>query len=437
MLFSPIFEHLPRSILMRHSSTRLVLLALALISVTLTALSTSAQAEDTVHIVQPGESLYRIGLQYGVSVAILAQANNISNTAQITAGQSLVIPDLSGAVENPLIAAEPVTHIVQPGETLQSIANRYGLTINQLAQINNIANPDRILRGQTLTVFTTPPAAAPAEAVEVAAAPAAPAAPVEYIPAVTHEVGYGDTLAAIASRYGVTVAQVMELNGLDNPNRIYRGQSLTIVAGSGQPPVESGGGAAPTGISYVVQPGDQLAAIAQRFGVSWPAVVQANNITDPNAIQAGQTLIIPSGGSLGDLGVINAPAEALVAAPQPAVTTGRSIMVDLSDSRIYAYEDGRLVRNALASMGRAATPTVQGSFTVQRKYEAQTMTGPGYYLPGVPWILYFYSGYAIHGTYWHNNFGQPMSHGCVNLPPEEAKWFYDFAALGTPVTVQY
>lgn len=417
---------------MRHSFTRLVLPALALVSLALAVFPTPAQAEDTVHIVQPGESLYRIGLRYGVSIAILAQANNISNTSQIFAGQSLVIPDLTNAIENPLVAAEPTTHVVQAGETLASIANRYGLTTAQLAQINNIANPDRILRGQTLTVFTSPPTA---EAPAPAPVEAAPPAPAEVVPAVTHEVSYGDTLAAIASRYGVTVDQIMQLNGLDNPNRIFRGQNLVITAGSGLPVSEAGGGAV-SGVTYVVQPGDQLAAIAQRFGVSWPAIVQANNVTDPNMIQAGQTLIIPSAGSISDLGVIHVP-EALVNAPQPTVLTGKQIIVSLSNSRIYAYEDGKLVRNALASMGKAATPTVRGNFTVQRKYESQTMTGPGYYLPGVPWILYFYAGYAIHGTYWHNNFGQPMSHGCVNLPPEEAKWFYDFAPIGTPVLVQY
>jgi lipoprotein-anchoring transpeptidase ErfK/SrfK len=64
------------------------------------------------------------------------------------------------------------------------------------------------------------------------------------------------------------------------------------------------------------------------------------------------------------------------------------------------------------------------------------MSGPGYYLPNVQWIMYFYSGYAIHGTYWHNNFGQPMSHGCVNLPNNEALWFYQWAPTGTPVLVQ-
>lgn len=418
---------------MRPRFTRLVLTALALACLALATLPTSVQAEDTIHIVQPGESLYRIGLRYGVSVAIIAQANNISNTSQIFAGQALVIPDLSNAVENPLVAAEPVTHVVQAGETLASIANRYGLTTEQLAQINNIANPNRILRGQTLTVFTAPPAD---NATPVSAAPVEAALPTsaEIVPAVMHEVTYGDTLVGIANRYGVTVDQIMQLNNLENPNRIFRGQRLVISAGS-LPVSDAGGGGAVSGITYIVQPGDQLAAVAQRFGVSWPAIVRANNIADPNLIQAGQTLIIPTAGSIADLGLINAPA-ALVTAPQPTVLVGKQIIVDLSDSRIYAYEDGKLVRNALASMGKPATPTVRGSFTVQRKYESQTMTGPGYYLPGVPWILYFYAGYAIHGTYWHNNFGQPMSHGCVNLPPEEAKWFYDFAPIGTPVLVQ-
>ena len=115
---------------------------------------------------------------------------------------------------------------------------------------------------------------------------------------------------------------------------------------------------------------------------------------------------------------------------------GKEIIVDLSDSRTYAYEDGKLIRNVLSSTGLPGTPTVQGTFTVQRKYVAQTMTGPGYYLPDVPYIMYFYAGYALHGTYWHNNFGQRMSHGCVNLPTPEAEWFYNWTEIGTPVHVQ-
>jgi lipoprotein-anchoring transpeptidase ErfK/SrfK len=79
---------------------------------------------------------------------------------------------------------------------------------------------------------------------------------------------------------------------------------------------------------------------------------------------------------------------------------------------------------------------VLGDYSIYLKYDSQLMTGPGYYLPGVPWVMYFYQGYSLHGTYWHSNFGTPMSHGCVNLPTEEAAWFYTWAPIGTPVHVQ-
>ena len=76
-----------------------------------------------------------------------------------------------------------------------------------------------------------------------------------------------------------------------------------------------------------------------------------------------------------------------------------------------------------------------GDYSVYVKYLADDMSGPDYFLPQVPYTMYFYSGYAIHGTYWHNAFGRVMSHGCVNLPVEEAEWFYNFASVGTPVRV--
>ncbi|MGE5251028.1 MAG: L,D-transpeptidase, partial [Bacteroidota bacterium] len=59
------------------------------------------------------------------------------------------------------------------------------------------------------------------------------------------------------------------------------------------------------------------------------------------------------------------------------------------------------------------------------------------YLPNVPYTMYFYKGYGLHGTYWHNNFGTPMSHGCVNLRIEDSKWLYNFASVGTTVNVHY
>jgi lipoprotein-anchoring transpeptidase ErfK/SrfK len=108
----------------------------------------------------------------------------------------------------------------------------------------------------------------------------------------------------------------------------------------------------------------------------------------------------------------------------------------LSEQRLYAFEDGQMVFSALVSTGLPATPTVIGDFEVYLRYDAQRMTGPGYDLPGVQWVQYFHQAYGLHGTYWHENFGEPMSHGCVNLQNADALWLYNWATIGTPVHVK-
>ena len=345
-----------------------------------------------------------------------------------------------------LMVAAPVawaqdsnTHVVQRGESLFRIAQAYGTDVSTLAQLNNITNTWQIYAGQVLVLPGAASAAAPVEAaaVPVAAEPA--------VAAQTHTIGRGETLVSIARAYGISANALAQQNNITNPNLIYAGQQLIIIPGSGAP-ASAAPAAVPTAIAlapaaaasapgatvqYVVQPGEYLSNIANRFGVSWTAIAQANNIYDPNTVFAGQTLVIPNptlngGGNL----------EPAYAAPAPPSGAGREIVVDLSDSRVYAYENGVLVHTVLGSTGLPATPTVQGDFRIQRKYSAQTMSGPGYYLPDVPYVLYFYAGYALHGTYWHSNWGQPMSHGCVNLPTPEAEWFYGWADVGTPVRVQ-
>ena len=103
------------------------------------------------------------------------------------------------------------------------------------------------------------------------------------------------------------------------------------------------------------------------------------------------------------------------------------IEIDLSEQRLWAYEDSRVVFEARISSGRANTPTVCGKFRIKHKLEAQLMTGPGYYLPNVPHVMYFYARYALHGAYWHDKWGTPTSHGCVNLPLQDAEWLYKWA----------
>lgn len=115
----------------------------------------------------------------------------------------------------------------------------------------------------------------------------------------------------------------------------------------------------------------------------------------------------------------------------------RWIDVDLTNQRTYAYEGDTIVNSFIVSTGTWLTPTVTGKYRVYLKYESAKMSGPGYYLPNVPYIMYFYGSYGLHGTYWHNNFGTPMSHGCVNLRTEDAHWLFDWASIGTVVNVHY
>lgn len=178
--------------------------------------------------------------------------------------------------------------------------------------------------------------------------------------------------------------------------------------------------------THIVEAGQELGLIARMYNVELAEIIQLNRIANPDILHIGQQLIIPAAG-------LYQPSAA--DAPAPPTQAGKAIVVSVSQQRIYAYENGQMIRSHLVSTGRAATPTVLGDFRVYVKYLADDMAGPGYFQPQVPYTMYFYRGYAIHGAYWHNSFGRPMSHGCVNLPVDEANWFYQWAEIGTPVRV--
>jgi lipoprotein-anchoring transpeptidase ErfK/SrfK len=115
----------------------------------------------------------------------------------------------------------------------------------------------------------------------------------------------------------------------------------------------------------------------------------------------------------------------------------RWIDVDLSQQMLYAYEGNTIVASFLVSTGVPQFPTVTGQYHIYIKLVSTLMAGDGYYLPDVPYTMYFYKGYGIHGTYWHNNFGHPMSHGCVNMYTPDAEWMFYWASVGTLVNVHY
>jgi len=122
----------------------------------------------------------------------------------------------------------------------------------------------------------------------------------------------------------------------------------------------------------------------------------------------------------------------------------KTIIIDLSEQTLYAYEGEELFMKQLVSTGLDKTPTRTGEFKVFKKTPSRYMQGADggqedqfYDLPGVPWDLYFtYDGNVIHGAYWHGNFGMKWSHGCVNLPYEKSKELYEWTPVGTTVIVQ-
>jgi lipoprotein-anchoring transpeptidase ErfK/SrfK len=138
-------------------------------------------------------------------------------------------------------------------------------------------------------------------------------------------------------------------------------------------------------------------------------------------------------------------AEPSEVASEDYATGTKKIIVDRSEQQLYAYDGDTLFLKATTSTGLLLTPTPRGTFHIFKKVPTRYMQGPlpylvdkeVYDLPGVPWNMYFTSlGAAIHGAYWHNDFGNPHSHGCVNLPPDVAKKLYYWADVGTTVTVR-
>ncbi len=113
----------------------------------------------------------------------------------------------------------------------------------------------------------------------------------------------------------------------------------------------------------------------------------------------------------------------------------RWIEIDLSRQKLVAWEGNKPVYAVNISSGKSSTPTRTGTFAVQTKYRVARMTGEDYDVPDVPYTMYYDGGMAIHGAYWHNLFGNPVTHGCTNVAVNHAKWLFEWASVGTPVVV--
>jgi LysM repeat protein len=210
-------------------------LLIALVVAALLAASAAPAFADTIYVVQPGDTLFKISLKFNVSMQAIMAANGIANPNLIYAGQRLVIPGAGSPGGSTGTGSGGQTYTVQRGDTLSLISLRFNVSMQAIMAANGITNANLIYVGQVLTIpgAGTGPVTTPAPTSPPPAVTPAPSGGTTYV------VQRGDTLWGIARRFGVSQQAIMAANGITNPNLIYVGQALTI-------PGVSGGTPAPT-----------------------------------------------------------------------------------------------------------------------------------------------------------------------------------------------
>ena len=382
-----------------HRLTRnLLALICALTAALVLAQPQSVHAESKTHVVQRGEYLTKIAQQYGVQITEILTANNLKSD-KIFVGQKLIIPTNTGAN-----VPGTRTHIVKRGDTLAHIGRTYGIPWNTIAKHNGLGTPS-IYTGQVLLI---PASAALASVVPPPGAtpgPPAPVAPPE-------------------------APLMLDLQG----SRPHQDLINAVYVAAAQFSEDMDGWIQAAGIAYIYDD--------RRAGYTGPILGTLPQLTADRQNAIIRMLDLPSfelGGaafraSRHRPSDISGGKEPLV--PYNVQADKKWILVDLSDQMLYNFVDKTRVRATKVSTGRASFPTIQGTFSIYVKFEKRDMKGEDYDLKDVPWIMYFYQSYGLHGTFWHNDFGTPRSHGCVNMPTPEAEWTYRWAPNGTPVVVQ-
>jgi lipoprotein-anchoring transpeptidase ErfK/SrfK len=284
-----------------------------------------------------------------------------------------------------------------------------------------------------------------------------------------HVVEAGETLSQIARRYGTDVATLLELNGLSNANFVYSGQQLVVSGGGGQQsqwqdeqPERYAPNSARQDTSWEEQ---NSGGPYQRAGVGWePQATQRSPYRDPQPSETqwadGNPVASDSWESpnsqrnpyLEDWEPLHSEGNAYppgrsweptdsqqssrkASERSEALTGEKWIDIDIGDQVLTAYQGDTVVRTFVISSGSARYPTVTGTFYTYARIEIQDMSGGSqaagdyYFQADVPWVQYFFEGYAIHGAYWHNSFGTPIGHGCINMRVEESRWLYDWAEV--------
>lgn len=216
-----------------------------------------------------------IGIQYtdrGIVNGINGNVDRDLYTEEIFLDET---SEIINNTENTIPAnTESIEYTIQSGDTLSAIARRYGTTVQELVNINNIQNPDLIYPGEKLRILTNS---------------TIPGNEERGTGDIIYTVQRGNTLSQIARAYNVSIEHIVELNNIENPNLIYPGQKLRITESNvtDLAPVDN-----TIQVYYVVKQGDTLYGIARRFGITLNKILQYNAIQNPNLIYPGQTIKI-------------------------------------------------------------------------------------------------------------------------------------------------
>lgn len=245
--------------------------------------TTNTETSSASYTVKSGDTLSGIASQYNTTVNQIVSLNQLSNPNLIYVGQVLKLKNSqttnSSSSSSSTAATTVGTYTVKAGDTLSAIASRYSTSSSTLASLNSLSNPNLIYVGQVLKVSSNASTSSSTSS----------SANSTVTTAASYTVKAGDTLSAIAAKYGTTYQALASTNSISNPNDIYVGQvikvSATVTAASSQAASSTNSNG-----SYTVKSGDTLYGIALANGLNWQTLAKQNGISDPNVIFVGQKL---------------------------------------------------------------------------------------------------------------------------------------------------
>lgn len=245
--------------------------------------TTNTEASAASYTVKSGDTLSGIASQYNTTVNQIVSLNQLSNPNLIYVGQVLKLKNSqttnSSSSSSSTAATTAGTYTVKAGDTLSAIASRYSTSSSTLASLNSLSNPNLIYVGQVLKVSSNASTSSSTNS----------SANSTVTTAASYTVKAGDTLSAIAAKYGTTYQALASANSISNPNDIYVGQVIKVSATATAASSQAASSTSSNG-SYTVKSGDTLYGIALANGLNWQTLAKQNGISDPNVIFVGQKL---------------------------------------------------------------------------------------------------------------------------------------------------